>query len=104
MTLYLFPTLVLIPPEDVSIIVVTDDSIYLTWTPPIATYDYILVSCVNSQGGNNVTDNLAVNNNGVCTGLTPGAIYTIEVSSVNDQVEPATALVDSDTITSMSKV
>ncbi len=51
-----------------------------------------------------MTDNVISGNTGVCTGLTPGAIYTIEVSTVNGLVDPATAIIDPDTVTSMSKV
>ncbi len=100
MHIFSLPT-TLIPPEDVNITDITEDSISLKWTPPFATYDYILISCVNSKGGNNVTDNVTSGNTGVCTGLTPGAIYTIEVSIINSLVDPETTVVDPNTVTSM---
>ncbi len=49
-----------------------------------------------------MTDSVPSGNTGVCTGLTPGAIYTIEVSTVNGLVDPATTVVDPDTVTSKS--
>ena len=83
---------VLIPPEDV-VVHAGIDFILVDWREPNATYDEVSISCVGDDGANNGSDVVQRNEDseGICELLTPGASYTVIVSTVlNDgAVDPA---------------
>ena len=65
----------------------------MSWTPPNATYDSVVLNCAGLDLANNDTVNITEHNsNGTCVELTPGALYNITLSTTlnNNSAPPAT--------------
>ena len=82
---------------------ITEDSIEIKWNEPDGSYDFIEINCMGQEETNNKTVTVfnGENPRGTCDGLTPGAVYSITVSTnlLGDPVDPVTTTLSPDTIT-----
>ncbi|KAK2148087.1 hypothetical protein LSH36_517g03010 [Paralvinella palmiformis] len=72
----------LIPPVSPGVVSVTEINITVNWTNPAANYNTVIINCTGLGDAKSDIVNVSNNKNiGTCSGLTPGAIYNIILST-----------------------